>query len=375
MGLSLEQTLRNAAGHIGAGRLENEAQVKQAAILPVLRALDWDDGDPESFRPEYPVAGRWVDYALLDRDRDRPRPLVFIEAKRIGAVGAGGEEQLFGYATNRGVPLLVLTDGDQWDFYLAMAEGIPQERRFHRLELSRLEQKTGEYVDFLEKHLRKARVVSGEARRSAEELLKSNREQEKAREAILPAWGILLQEPDERLCNLLAETVESECGTKPELDDIEAFLKDLPSIPMRPESGSGRVSPSPDPATPRPGSQPHARAKIVGFVLGEERVETGTAIGTLIKLLLRLERDDPGFMERFASKTVTPRRSRRRLVARDRTALYFKSPHLADGHSTDLGNGWWLGTNLGTMKIREHIETACDVAGIKFGSQLMLIER
>lgn len=364
------------AGHIRDGLLENEAQVQQAVILPVLRALDWDDSDPESFRPEYPVDNGRVDYALLDHGGG---PLVFIEAKRIGAADAGGEEQLFRYAANQGVPLLILTDGNRWDFYLAMAEGPPEKRRFHRLELSRLEQKTGEYVDFLEKQLRRDRVVSGDARRSAEELLKSNRERERAREAmerareaIPPAWGALLRESDELLCDLLAEKVESECGTKPELDDIEAFLQDLSSTLMRPESGPGQVSPFPDPATPRPGIPPRARTKIVGFVLGEERVETGTAISTLTKLLLRLERDDSSFMKRFAPKTVT---RGRRLVARDRTALYFKSPHLADGHSTDLGNGWWLGTNLGTMKIREHIETACDVAGIKFGSQLTLIER
>ncbi len=364
--MSLEQTLRKVVGHIRADRLENEAQVQQAVILPVLRALDWDDSDPESFRPEYSVGGGRVDYALLGRGG----PLVFIEAKRIGAVDAGGEEQLFGYAANRGVPLLVLTDGDRWDFYLAMAEGIPEERRFHRLELLRLEQKTGEYVDFLEKHLRKDRVVSGDARRSAEELRESNRERERAREAISDAWRTLLWEPDELLCDLLAEKVESECGTKPEPDDIEAFLKNLSSTPVWPESGSGRVFPSPDPATPRPSFPPRARTKIVGFALGEERVETGTAIRTLTELLPRLGRDDPGFMERFALKTVGRRRS---LVAREREDLYQKSDMIK--YSTKLENGWWLGTNLSTGQIRKHIETACDVAGIRFGSQLTLIER
>ena len=72
-----------------------------------------------------------------------------------------GEEQLFGYASNRGVPLLVLTDGNRWDFYLSMAEGVPSERRFYRLELQ-LEHKIPEYVDFLDQHLRKRRVVSGD---------------------------------------------------------------------------------------------------------------------------------------------------------------------------------------------------------------------
>ena len=367
--MSLEQTLRKVVGHIRAGRLENEAQVQQAVILPVLRALDWDDSDPESFRPEYSVGGGRVDYALLGRGG----PLVFIEAKRIGAVDAGGEEQLFGYAANRGVPLLVLTNGDRWDFYLAMAAGIPEERRFHRLELLRLEQKTDGYVDFLEKHLRKDRVVSGDARRSAEELHESNLERERAREAISDAWRTLLRAPDELLCELLAEKVESECGTKPEPGDIEAFLKNLSSTPMRPESGPGRVSPSSGPASSRPGSQPRARTKIVGFALGEEHFETKTSKQTLVDILTRFGRDDTKFMERFALKTDSG--ESRSLVARDRAALYRYSPHLTDRNSADLGNGWWLGTNLSTEQIRKHIETACDVAGIRFGSQLTLIER
>ena len=48
-------------------------------------------------------------------------PLVFIEAKRLGNVDYRAEGQLFGYAVNRGVPFLILTDGNVWDFYLSMA--------------------------------------------------------------------------------------------------------------------------------------------------------------------------------------------------------------------------------------------------------------
>ena len=118
---------------------------------------------------------------------DRGSPQVFLEAKRIGAMDGGGEEQLFGYASNRGVPLLVLTDGNRWDFYLSMAAGIPAERRFYRLELQ-LEHKIPEYVEFLEEHLRKDRVVSGEARRNAERRHTSNMQRERAREAIPRAW-------------------------------------------------------------------------------------------------------------------------------------------------------------------------------------------
>ena len=58
----------------------------------------------------------WVDYALLPEGGG---PLVFIEAKGLGRVDIAGEEQLFRYAVNKGVPFLILTDGDLWDFSIS----------------------------------------------------------------------------------------------------------------------------------------------------------------------------------------------------------------------------------------------------------------
>ena len=51
--MNLEEVLTSAIKRIRSDSLENEAQVKQAVILPILRALDWDDSDPAEFRPEY----------------------------------------------------------------------------------------------------------------------------------------------------------------------------------------------------------------------------------------------------------------------------------------------------------------------------------
>ena len=90
--------------------------------LPILRTLDWDDANPAEFVPEFPVDSGRVDYALHQAGG---QTLVFIEAKRLGGADDEGEEQLFGYAVNKGVPFLILTDGNVWDFYLSMAAGAP----------------------------------------------------------------------------------------------------------------------------------------------------------------------------------------------------------------------------------------------------------
>ena len=373
--MSLEEVLKNAVGHIRSGRLDNEAQVKQAVILPILRTLDWDDANPAEFVPEFPVDSGRVDYALHQAG---DRPLVFIEAKRLGSADYEGEEQLFGYAANKGVPFLILTDGNVWDFYLSMAEGVPAERRFYRTELTR-EERIPEYVEFLETCLRKSRVVSGEARRGAEKRHESNQEREKARKTIPRAWRSLLETPEEMLRDLLAEEVESQCGTKPELDDVEEFLFYLKerlsdASPRTPDDTSMAPRPPEGPRSPSasPQSKASKRSKIVGFILDNERVETGTANRTLAEVLKAFDRRDPGFMERFAAQTVG---RTRRLVARNRDDLYDNRPDLVRDHSTDLENGWWVGDNISSRQVRRNLEIACKTARVNFGSQLTLIER
>lgn len=224
----LEATLKTAIARLGSTDLENEAEVKLAIIEPVLRALNWDAAaDPRSIKPEYSAGHGRVDYALLCHGR----PQVFIEAKRRHGLDVRAEGQLFRYAANNGIPLLVLTDGYHWDFYLSMADGLPEERRFHHLELSH-EDGISESIDFLKAHLQKDRVESGEARRNAEAWLDGKRERERACKAIPAAWSALLNEPDELLLELLIEKVLHTSGARPEPDDVEHFLANLPTAPL-----------------------------------------------------------------------------------------------------------------------------------------------
>ena len=386
--MSLDKVLKKAVERIHSGSLENEAQVKQAVILPILRALDWDDSDPAEFVPEFSAGNGRVDYALL---RSGGGPLVFIEAKGLGGVDAKGEEQVFRYAVNRGVPFLILTDGNLWDFYLSMAAGDPPDRQFYRVELKN-EERISEYVEFFEKHLLKSRVVSEEARLEAEQRLKSNRERGEARKAIPGVWRTLLETPDDMLRDLIAEEVASACGTRPKVDDVEKFLKGLLSEAVsstprsrlskpasissrKPEIGPSTSSRSsvrerePTSVSSQPTSKP--QSSIVGFVLDGERYETGAAYRTLAEILKVFDRRAPDFMERLSEVTVG---RKRRLVARIRNDLY-ANPKFVEKSSLNLGNGWWLGHHLSTKDIKKKIEIACEVAGIKFGSQLTLIER
>lgn len=170
--MKLEQSLQLAIQNIRSGHLTQEAQVKQSVIVPLLRALDWDETDPSEFITEFPVPpdGR-VDYALCVGPTQNP--LVFIEAKRLGNVDYRAEGQLFGYAVNRGVPFLILTDGNVWDFYLSMAPGEPSQRRFKHIDLKR-DDLVADCAPFFEQYLRKNRVLSLDARMEAERLLQTD---------------------------------------------------------------------------------------------------------------------------------------------------------------------------------------------------------
>ena len=216
--MTLAPILEKVIGTLRSGHLQREEDVKLAVILPILRALGWDETDL-SIRPEYPTGLGRVDYALLCDSR----PQVFVEAKRRGALDVRAEAQLFGYANNRGVPLLLLTDGYRWDFYLSMADGPPEERRFCSLELAG-DDDLPVYSETLETYLRMTHVASGKARRAAEERLDFDRQQTRARKAIPEAWNALLNEPDELLCELLSEKVRTLIGTSPESSDVQGFL-------------------------------------------------------------------------------------------------------------------------------------------------------
>ena len=58
----------------------DEAATKQFVVLPILRALGWDDRNLETLEvfPENRTENGRVDYAL----QHQVRPLVFIECKR-----------------------------------------------------------------------------------------------------------------------------------------------------------------------------------------------------------------------------------------------------------------------------------------------------
>ena len=161
--------LRNTIAHILEHKQHlveaNEATTQQYVVLPILRALGWDDVNLASMEilPEYTVESKRADYALhIQRDR---KPVVLVECKRWNQSIEKHEEQICFYAYSGDIPLAVITNGKLWRFYLSQWKASSlSDRIFCETDIESRENA----VSDLEKYLLKSNVASGEAALNAE---------------------------------------------------------------------------------------------------------------------------------------------------------------------------------------------------------------
>ncbi len=209
----------------------DEAAIKQAVILPVLKALGWDPFNVEEVAPEYTVGGQRVDYAL--RELKGGDAKVFVEAKRGTEELEKHEEQLLKYAFQAGVDLAVLTNGSAWWFYLPTQRGSWDQRKFYTIDV--LDQDSTEVAQRFFEFLRKASVEDGSSVENAKRVMRGRQRQQQIAETLPKAWSRLVQEPDELLVDLVADTTEKLCGFKPESSQVRDYLRTTqsPAVPAR----------------------------------------------------------------------------------------------------------------------------------------------
>ncbi len=355
--MAIDSHIEKIREGIREGRFTSEAAVSQGILLPALHELGWPVFDTSIVIPEFSVEGRRVDYALCHPEN---RPSVFIEVKKVG-LSEGADRQLFEYAFHLGVPMAILTDGQEWSFYLPGEQGRYDERRVYKLDL--LERDIPEAKSRLERYLSYSNVCSGSALKAAR-----SDYQNVARVRIIEtnfpkAWEALLKEQDSLLLDLLAEKVEDLCGYKPDLDVCSQFLE-------RQVQNSQHLEKYKPEKTP-PIKQPRASTSVTGtsrtrtvdnfkFVFKGKEFSAGSAREVMTKLFQLLSQEDSGFLDRFASRKHG---KKRRYLARDKRDLYPGRPDLSEQHSVEVVSGWWLGTNYSRRNIQEIIELALEVAG------------
>ena len=107
--LELVETLRGRIDEHGAALRLSEALTRAALIDPLLRELGWDTEDPALVMPEYRLGRGYADYALLNDGR----PLIMVEAKKLGTPLQDAASQGIGYCIEDGIGYFAVTDGQQ----------------------------------------------------------------------------------------------------------------------------------------------------------------------------------------------------------------------------------------------------------------------
>ena len=273
--MPLQTTIDEIRNGLEQGRFhENEMSVRQGIVEPLLRGLGWPTNDTRIVYPEYSIAGGRVDYALCYPPVE---PVALIEAKSMGKIDEGAEQQLFSYAFHQGVPILVLTDGQQWQFFYTFGKGDYDARRVCVLDLSDSEKN----ANLLQRYLSYPSVQNGEAIQAIESdyrLLSSQRE---AAKHLPETWRGLIEEADEFLIELVVEATESVCGHRPSEELVLDFLKNLGSAP-------GSREDSLSPPKPRPSPRSPIRLTFIVTMPDGERIEHDTIRATFVAVIEKL---------------------------------------------------------------------------------------
>lgn len=379
--MTIEQDIEAIRLGIKSGRFPNEASVSQGIVLRLLNALGWPTYDTDAVWPEYSLGGRRVDFALCSPPG---KPIAFIEVKQIGQSDAA-ERQLFEYAFHIGVPMAILTDGREWNFFLPAEQGDYRERRVYKLDI--VDRDLEECVVRLERYLLYSAIASGAAMQAARDDYRNVSKDRQMLAALPKAWSQLIADDDETLLEIVADRVESLCGFKPTPDMVAAFLKGsvftgavssaqpwlATSATARPAATPGtdaRLIKQPTPVSrPLPMQQGStAQSGPTGFTFIGTFHPARSAIDTLKQVFDLFCQRDPSFGERFSG---LPRHGRtRRYLGRSANELYPGRPDLALECSVQLESGWWMSTNHSRQTISQIISMACDVAKVAYGTEL-----
>ncbi|MYA72248.1 hypothetical protein F4009_16505 [Candidatus Poribacteria bacterium] len=163
---NLQNTLTHILEHERQLADANEATIQQYVVLPILRALGWNDTDLASMEvlPEYQVESRRADYALYVPPIESP--IVLIECKRWNEPFTRHEEQICFYAYSGDIPIAIITNGKHWRFYLPhwRASSL-SDRIFCDTDIA-IDPNSA--TSDLERYLLKSNISSGESELNAE---------------------------------------------------------------------------------------------------------------------------------------------------------------------------------------------------------------
>jgi negative regulator of replication initiation len=365
--MPLEETVEAIIRNLRQGVFQNEQAISQGIVLRLLQELGWNAWDTTHVWPEFQtLEGRRVDFALCNPPT---RPAVFVEVKQPGKAEEGIRQALE-YAFLVGVPFVVLTDGKTWSFYLPAEQGSFEERRVYKLDL--FEREIPEIIKRLKEYLEHSRVASGEALESARNEYRNRNRVSLAKRTIPSAWQELIDKGESLLVELVQDAVESKCGVRPKDEDVlEFFRRPQISIAQPPAAPPIRPQSTTPPRTSddrRPTTAPKSRAGTIRLLGGEIHVRN--AIEATMLILRELAKKDSSFLARCAAHPDNFGR-KRAYIARTTEELFPDRPDLRPKHE-EITDGWLLNTNVNNGIKLQVVKLACEVAGLRFGHDVMV---
>jgi hypothetical protein len=380
--MSLRTDIEDIKSKILSGSFANEAMVSQGVVLRLLASLGWPVFDGTVVYPQFALENLRVDYALCHPPQ---KPKLLVEVKNVGKAGEA-QHQLFQYAFHAGAQMAILTDGQDWNFYLPGASGDYDERRYYRLDLvardvAECEKRLLEFLSF-------EAVKSGQALNAAQKTHQDRARRNEVKRAIPVAWQKLHAEPDSLLVEMLIECTAVISGFTPDRDEVVDFLVSAAGktlIGFSAQSGPSSLGvTAANPIATKAGTFPpqtHSMASTsprrkgltngagFAFTLFGERTEVKSAVELLRRLLEALSERDSNFMDRMSVRATG---RVRRLLSKNREELYGDRKDLMQLHSERIGDGWWLGTNYAKREKQNFIAMAVEVSGLKAGKEVLI---
>lgn len=364
----MKDIINEIISNIKDGLFMNEAAVSQGIIQRILQALNWPIYNPRIVTPEFSLAGGRVDFALC---HPLDKPIVFIEVKQIGKI-EGSEKQLFEYAFHQGVPMAILTDGAEWQFFLPAEQGNYDDRRVYKLDL--LERESEEIVNRFNRYLDYNDICTGTAVENARKDYKNVAKEREIKRTLPEALIKLINESDELLVDLLLEKVESLCGYSPDQDVVINYLKQNVQIKT---PADFREFEQKNKKTKLTSTRKQTEEKIItstnviGFILKGKKYKTNGARDFCIKGLLELSKCSDNFFARYAA--IPKHGKKRRFIAEDKYDLYPGRKDLAEKASFEIESGWWVGINIGQLQSIKIVYLGCEIAKLKIDKDFTVV--
>ena len=285
--MALKEHIEDIRKGLETNRYPNEAAVSQGIVLRLLGALGCPTYDTQIVIPEYGVEGTRVDFALC---HPPSKPRVFIEAKQVGNI-KGAEEQLFGYDSRVRVPIAVLTDGREWQFFHPAGEGTWAERKVCELDI--VARDSAENAEKLNRYLNYESIRTGKAVEAIKKDYDKIVQQRQVETHLPEAWSELVEEKNDYLLLAMMEKVKSKIGYEPTEEQVLDFLKSL-SLNRKIESVKATSSPTTLRGQP---TQSHMRGTqkarrpqthLVVTMPDGEVIKEYSGIGTFVKVIEKL---------------------------------------------------------------------------------------